>query len=65
MKRSDTDGFATFVASDLHLRRGAQWIWSNASWNVHGFTALVGGMGRGKVPPSQCWQVKSRQTAEP
>lgn len=48
MKRSDNDGFATFVASDLHLRRGAQWIWSNASWNVHGFTALVGGNGSGK-----------------
>ena len=48
MKRSDTDGFATFVAHDLTLRRAQQRIWTNASWKVEGYTAVVGGNGSGK-----------------
>ena len=48
MKRSDNDGFATFVAHDLTLRRAQQKIWTTASWKVEGYTALVGANGSGK-----------------
>lgn len=48
MKRSDTDGFATFVAHGLSLRRAQHTIWTNASWKVEGYTAVVGGNGSGK-----------------
>ena len=48
MKRSDTDSFATFVAHDLSLRRAQQRIWTNASWKVEGYTAVVGANGSGK-----------------
>ena len=37
-----------FVATGLTLNRGGKRIWEDASWNIQGYTALLGANGAGK-----------------
>ena len=37
-----------FAATGLTLNRGGKRIWANASWNIQGYTALLGANGAGK-----------------
>ena len=37
-----------FVAAGLTLNRGGKRIWEDASWNIQGYTALLGANGAGK-----------------
>ena len=37
-----------FEAVELTLTRGGKQIWNNASWNIEGYTAVVGANGAGK-----------------
>ena len=37
-----------FVATGLTLNRGGKRVWENASWNIQGYTALLGANGAGK-----------------
>ena len=39
---------AQFEATGLTLNRGGKRIWEDASWSIHGYTALLGANGAGK-----------------
>ena len=45
---SSPSSLASFLATDLELRRGQRVIWEDASWTVQGATTLIGANGQGK-----------------